>query len=199
VKSVTVGENVQLEVLDWGGSSPAIVLLAGLGSTAHHFDDLAPALTARYRVVGVTRRGHPGSSAPTTGYGFTRLAEDVVRVIDAVGVRRPVVIGHSFAGEEMHVLGARYSDKIRAWFMPMRHSIVETTRTPRRMTRWRERVEKLYTLTRERFRNHAKWFEAFADGGRVAELSGNHDLIVSNPREVLRKIEEFVSSIAEKP
>ena len=60
---VTVEDGVQLEVLDWGGSGPALVLLAGLGATAHHYDDFAPALTARYRVVGVTRRGHRGSSA----------------------------------------------------------------------------------------------------------------------------------------
>jgi hypothetical protein len=100
---VTVDDGVQLEVLDWGGSGPAIVLLAGLGATAHHYDDLAPALTARNRVIGVTRRGHRGSSAAPGGYGFARLAEDVLRVIDAVGVTNPVVIGHSFAGEEMHV------------------------------------------------------------------------------------------------
>jgi hypothetical protein len=62
----------------------------------------------------------------------------------------------------------------------------------------RERVEKLYQLTRERFQNHAKWFEAFAEGGRVVELSGNHDLIVSNPREVVAHIEAFVSSLPEK-
>jgi pimeloyl-ACP methyl ester carboxylesterase len=61
----------------------------------------------------VTRRGHRGSSAAPGGYGFARLAEDVLRVIDAVGVTNPVVIGHSFAGEEMHVLGARHSAKIR--------------------------------------------------------------------------------------
>src|SRR5262245_8098006 len=96
VKRVTVEEGVQLEVLDWGGSGLAIILLAGLGDTAHVFDDLAPALTARHRVVGVTRRGHPGSSAPATGYGFARLAEDVLRVIDAVGLQNPVVVGHSF-------------------------------------------------------------------------------------------------------
>jgi non-heme chloroperoxidase len=109
---VTVDTDVQLEVLDWGGSGPALLLLAGLGDTAHVFDDMAPILANRYRVVGVTRRGHPGSSAPAAGYGFERLAEDVLRVIDAVSLKNPVVVGHSFAGEEMHVLGARYSTRI---------------------------------------------------------------------------------------
>jgi pimeloyl-ACP methyl ester carboxylesterase len=110
---VTVEEGVQLEVLDWGGSGPALVLLAGGGASAHQYDDFAPALTPRHRVVALTRRSHRGSSVAAGGYGFARLAEDVVRVMDAVGVKNPVVIGHSFAGEEMHVLGARYADRIR--------------------------------------------------------------------------------------
>jgi pimeloyl-ACP methyl ester carboxylesterase len=112
VTLVAVDNDVQLEVLDWGGSGPALLLLAGLGDTAHVFDDFAQMMTARYRVVGMTRRGHGRSSAAQTGYGFGRLAEDVVRVIDTVGVDKPVVVGHSFAGEEMHVLGARHSGKI---------------------------------------------------------------------------------------
>lgn len=112
VKSVEVEPGVRLEVLDWGGSGLALLLLAGGGDTAHVFDDLAPKLAARYRVVGVTRRGHRGSSAPAAGYGVARLAEDVVRVMDAVSLKTPVVVGHSFAGEEMHVLGARYAARI---------------------------------------------------------------------------------------
>ena len=62
----------------------------------------------------------------------------------------------------------------------------------------RERVEKLYLLTRERVRKHAKWFQAFAERGHVVELSGTHDLIVSNPSEVLEQIEAFMSSLQER-
>ena len=63
----------------------------------------------------------------------------------------------------------------------------------------RERVEKLYLLTRDRVHKHEKWFEAFAERGRVVELSGTHDLIISNPSEVLQQIEAFVSSLPERP
>jgi pimeloyl-ACP methyl ester carboxylesterase len=63
----------------------------------------------------------------------------------------------------------------------------------------RERIEKLYLLTRERVRQHEKWFEAFAERGRVVELSGTHHLIISNPREVLQQIESFVSSLPARP
>jgi pimeloyl-ACP methyl ester carboxylesterase len=317
---VTVEEDVRLEVLDWGGSGQALVLLAGLGDTAHVFDDVAPMLAMRYRVVGVTRRGHRGSSAASGGYGFARLAEDVIRVVDAMGIDNPVAIGHSFAGEELHVLGARYATKVRGlvyvdgafdrgddadsqrfntaartvpaapsptagdlmsftalraylqkhggrgpeWSLPEGHlrtryranadgtvgglwapdspvrqamaSAIQAAYKPYRPERirvpalaiyavpksaedlirrgssdrlafpelvtraagdaaLRESVEELYLLTRERVRNHERWFEAFADRARVVELSGTHHLIISNPREVLAQIDAFVSSL----
>jgi pimeloyl-ACP methyl ester carboxylesterase len=320
VKFVEVDTDVRLEVLDWGGSGRALLLLAGGGDTAHVFDDLAPTLAKRYHVVGVTRRGHPGSSAPLSGYAVGRLAEDIVRVMDTVGLTTPVVVGHSYAGEEMHALGARDSSRVaglvyvdaafdrgddadseafnavartlpaatspkaadlasftalRAYlekyggagpeahvrarwvanpdgsvagrYTPDKAIIQAMTKEmraafnkpykPERISvpavaiyavpksaddlirrgssdrlpflelateaandpAVRERVEKLYLLTRERVRNHEKWFEAFAERGRVVELSGTHHLIISNPGEVLQQIELFVSSLAPKP
>jgi len=44
-------------------------------------------------------------------------------------------------------------------------------------------------------RNHEKWYEAFADRGRVVEISGPHDLIASNPKDVLEQIEAFASAL----
>ena len=48
VQFITVDKDVRLEVLDWGGSGRPIVLLAGMGNTAHVFDDFAPKLTKDY-------------------------------------------------------------------------------------------------------------------------------------------------------
>jgi hypothetical protein len=60
----------------------------------------------------------------------------------------------------------------------------------------RAQVEKLYQLTRARVRTHEQWFEAFAERGRVVEIAGPHNLIISNPREVLREIDGFMASVA---
>jgi pimeloyl-ACP methyl ester carboxylesterase len=109
---VTVEPGVQLEVLDWGGSGRPILLLAGLGDTAHMFDDFAPGLAARHRVYALTRRGFGHSSAPETGYGIDRLAEDIISVIRMLRLKDPIIAGHSFAGEEMHILGHRYASEI---------------------------------------------------------------------------------------
>ena len=59
----------------------------------------------------------------------------------------------------------------------------------------RARVETLFPLERENVSRHARWFKAFADGGRMVELSGGHDLFVSNPREVVQQIDAFVAAL----
>jgi hypothetical protein len=48
IRFVQVEENVKLEVLDWGGTGCSLVLLAGLGHTAHIYDDIAPMTTGYY-------------------------------------------------------------------------------------------------------------------------------------------------------
>ena len=301
---VTVDEGVQLEVLDWGGSGRSNVLLAGLGDTAHVFDDFAPILAKRYRVYGVTRRAHGRSSAPSLGYESARLAEDVVRAIAALALTKPVIVGHSLAGEELHVLGTRHATQVaglvyvdaafnradgsddydaaakklpptpapqakdlfsfaalgaflsetqtRGGALPEAHlrarftvnadgtvgapwmpapAVRQAFRTEMRrmsesynperlrvpalaiygvpksptdlMRPWypaddpvvRKNVEALYELARARFRRHAQWFAAFAEGGRVLEMAGAHHLFISNRREVLREIDAFASTL----
>jgi len=112
VQFVTVDQDVKLEVLDWGGSGKALVLLAGLGGTAHVYDDFAPKLTSEYHVYGITRRGFGASSAPATGYSADRLADDVLAVLDALKIPKPVLVGHSIAGEELSSLGTRHPERL---------------------------------------------------------------------------------------
>lgn len=109
---VTVDQNVKLEVLDWGGTGLPVVLLAGLGNTAHVFDQFATKLTGDYRVYGVTRRGFGFSSAPSSGYGADRLADDLIAILDTLGLDRAVLIGHSIAGQELSSIGSRYPDRV---------------------------------------------------------------------------------------
>jgi hypothetical protein len=52
---ITVEEGIKLEVIDWGGSGPPLVLLAGLGDTAHVFDKFALRLNPTFHVYGITR------------------------------------------------------------------------------------------------------------------------------------------------
>lgn len=112
---VPVAEGVQLEVLDWGGTGRPLVLLTGLGNQASSFDQFSQKLTARYHVYGITRRGFGNSSAPepdATNYSAARLGEDVVAVIDALHLNKPVIAGHSIAGEELSYIAVHHPEKV---------------------------------------------------------------------------------------
>jgi pimeloyl-ACP methyl ester carboxylesterase len=89
-----------------------IVLLAGLGSTAHVFDGFAEKLTDTYYVYGITRRGYGASSRPATGYSEERLTEDDLKVFDALKLVAPLVAGHSVAGNELSQLGIHHYERI---------------------------------------------------------------------------------------
>src|SRR6184192_277171 len=109
---VTVDKNVRLEVLDWGGSGRPLVLLAGGGDTAHIFDDFAPKLTPSFHVYGITRRGFGESGFSSAGYGADRLGDDVLAVLDALELEKPVLVGHSLGGEELSSVATRYPSRV---------------------------------------------------------------------------------------
>lgn len=120
VEFITVEPGVRLQVLDWGGPPPhgpksALVFLSGLGLTAHEFDGFAPQFVGQYHVYGITRRGFGDSSRPEptlANYSAERLGEDVLAVIAALHLDRPVLAGHSIAGEEMSWVGSVHPEKV---------------------------------------------------------------------------------------
>jgi non-heme chloroperoxidase len=115
ISFIPVERNGRLEVIDWGGTGRPLVLLAGLGNTAHIFENFAPKLTSSYHVYGITRRGfgESNSSAPTQeNYSADRLADDDLAVIAALKLDHPVLAGHSIAGEELSSIGTRFPNTI---------------------------------------------------------------------------------------
>jgi pimeloyl-ACP methyl ester carboxylesterase len=109
---VTVAPDVRLELLDWGGDGPPLIFLAGLGNSAHIFDDFAPAFRDRFHVYGVTRRGFGASSQPKDGYTIATFSADLVRVLDDLGAAKASFAGHSFAGEELTWLAAHHPERV---------------------------------------------------------------------------------------
>ena len=75
----------RLNVMDWGGSGPALILIHGYGDSPHVFDDLAPAFTDRFHVVAYARRGH-GKSSAGDSFSNATLAADLITVLDSLGL-----------------------------------------------------------------------------------------------------------------
>ena len=115
VRMIPAEADIKLEVLDWGGTGRSLILLSGLGDTAHVFDKFAPRLSGTYHVYGITRRGFGASSKPdfvTANYNAARLGDDVLAVIAALHLSRPILAGHSLAGEELSDIGFHHPDAV---------------------------------------------------------------------------------------
>ena len=106
-------KSVRLHFVDHGGEGPAVILLAGLGSSAHVFDQFGPLLREGHRVIAITRRGYGQSSdARDDNYSNDALVADIIGLMDGLKIQRASFVGHSLAGGELAALGAKHSDRV---------------------------------------------------------------------------------------
>src|SRR3954465_12731475 len=110
---VSVQRGVRIHYLDFSGTGPVVLLVPGIGNTAHAYDDFAPGLTDRFHVYAMTRRGFGESSHPARGYSIPRLTQDIKALIDSLHLGQVALIGHSFAGQELTHFASAYPSRVR--------------------------------------------------------------------------------------
>ncbi|HEY0016656.1 MAG TPA: alpha/beta hydrolase [Longimicrobium sp.] len=106
-------DGVRLHVLRWESAGPALVLVPGLGQSAHVFRELAPALAGDFRVIAFTPRGHGQSATPTGDYTLEGFADDLRAVLDGLQVERAIVVAHSLGGTVATRLAVRSPGRVR--------------------------------------------------------------------------------------
>ena len=96
-----------------GPEDAAVVVLSNsLGSTHAMWDAQADALAERFRVVRYDTRGHGESPVPRGPYDIDDLTDDVVALLDTLGVARAHVVGLSLGGMTGMRLAARNPDRV---------------------------------------------------------------------------------------
>jgi pimeloyl-ACP methyl ester carboxylesterase len=82
------------------GEGAAVVMVHGLlDNLAVWHMGLVPALRDRFRLVTYDLRGHGFSDMTPTGYTPSILAADLERLINALGIERPLLVGHSYGAD----------------------------------------------------------------------------------------------------
>lgn len=88
---------IRTHYLDVAGGDPPLVLLHGLSANAHEFGGLVAAgLSPAFRIIAPDLRGRGRSDKPSDGYRMADHAKDVLALLDALGLERVVLGGHSF-------------------------------------------------------------------------------------------------------
>ena len=108
----TTVNGVKLHYLEWGEAVDVLLLLTGLGSNGHVFDDFAPKFTDRFRVIAVDRRGYGESDKPATGYDIETRVEDIRQFLDALKIMKVSIAGHSGGGDEMTRFASLYPKRV---------------------------------------------------------------------------------------
>ena len=115
-RRVVVAPGVALHVEQRSGDRAAapFVLVHGLASNARLWDGVAEHLHASgHTVIAIDQRGHGRSDAPEVGYDLDTAVADLLALIGAFELERPVLAGQSWGGTVVLELAWRRPDAVR--------------------------------------------------------------------------------------
>ena len=95
-----------------GRGASHFTCLHGLADSLAIWDALMPLLSQRGRATRVDQRGHGESDAPPGPYRRDDLAQDVVRLLDALEIERSVLVGHSMGGIVAMATALAFPDRV---------------------------------------------------------------------------------------
>jgi pimeloyl-ACP methyl ester carboxylesterase len=95
-----------------GAGDDVVLCLHGWPQHWYEWRRLIPALADRHRVLALDLRGFGWSDAPKDGYEKENMADDVLAVLDELGLERVKLAGHDWGGWIGFLLGLRRPDRI---------------------------------------------------------------------------------------
>jgi pimeloyl-ACP methyl ester carboxylesterase len=100
------------------GSGPLVLMLHGFPDTAHTWDDLRPHIAANgYRAVSPFMRGYHPTAIPDRDPDQETLARDPLGLIEALGARDAIVIGHDWGASAAYGAAALGPDQVKKLFV----------------------------------------------------------------------------------
>ncbi|MBV9579838.1 MAG: alpha/beta hydrolase [Chloroflexi bacterium] len=107
-KNVTLAAGHTLRYQEWPGDGPNLILLHGSAGYGLMFEWTAAYLGSRFHVFAPDQRGHGDSDRPDGTYSAQEYAEDLHQFVEALGLQRAVVGGHSLGGRVSQVFAATH-------------------------------------------------------------------------------------------
>lgn len=129
---VEVSGGGQLAVVDHGGSGPDVLLVHSVCHASPVWNEVAQRLTSHAHVVTFDLRGHGQSSADVTH--VDQVPADIVELVQALGLRHPVLVGHDVAGGFAAAVAAAHPDTIGG-LVVIDSPVVESQEAVREMVR----------------------------------------------------------------
>ena len=106
---------VRLHVAEAGpADAPPVLLVHGWPQHWWCWHKVIPDLAADLRCIAVDMRGHGWSEAPEDGYEKERLADDLLALLDALGIEDVTLAGHDWGAYVGFLIGIRAPERLRS-------------------------------------------------------------------------------------
>jgi len=94
------------------GEGQPLVLISGLGYSSWQWHKMVPFLAEHFQVVTFDNRGIGQSDKPAGPYTAQILAADTVGLLDALGIEKAIVMGHSMGGFIAQAMALDFPQKV---------------------------------------------------------------------------------------
>ena len=98
--------------IDGNPNGPTLILSNSLMSSVAMWDDTMPALTEKFRVIRYDKRGHGQSEVTPAPYSIGLLSQDLISLMDALGIAKAHLAGLSMGGMICQYVGANYPERV---------------------------------------------------------------------------------------
>lgn len=115
-RAVTVN-GIRLTYRDYGNpQGTPLIFVHGLFDSALDWAGIVPAFAEQYHIYALNQRGHATSEYPGV-YSFALMAADIIGFLDALDLKRAIVVGHSLGGIVSFFAAGQHPERFAALVM----------------------------------------------------------------------------------
>lgn len=93
-----------------GAGKPVMIMAHGITDYGLNWSSLAAKFENSYDIIMYDARGHGFSQKPDSSYSLSIHVEDLKGLIDALDIKKPILVGHSMGGSIVAMTAATYPD-----------------------------------------------------------------------------------------
>jgi 3-oxoadipate enol-lactonase len=156
---------------------PVLVFVNSLGSDLRIWQEVAPAFAERFRVILYDKRGHGLSDAPSAPYTMDEHTDDLLALLDHLGVEKASLVGLSVGGMIAQRMAVRAPERVQSITLCCTAAKIGTPEL------WADRIGAVETGGIEPIADAVlqRWFTPLFHETRADDLAGWRNMLVRTP------------------